>query len=248
VNAYVRVAKGQKSGGFNASVQTGFLNPFAPEQLLQYEAGVKAELLDNRVTIDADVYTGDYKNLQRQVIRVIRGAPSVFVSNASKAKVSGGELEVSIAPVENLLISGGLGYTDAKYDLWEFVDPVTGSRQNLSANKFANTPKYTYSLSAQYTVPMGSDALEFALTLNGDSSYFLSPENQSDFVQKGYALLNGRVSYVLGQHWEFQIFADNITNKYYQTFGSVYGLPGGDLLVPVSGTPRMEGASITYRF
>lgn len=249
VNVYVRASKGQKSGGFNASVQTGFLNPFNPERLLQYEAGVKAELFDNRVRIDADVYTGDYEELQRQVVRIIRGAPSVFVSNASKATVNGAELEVSIAPVDHLLIRGGVGYTDASYDVWQFIDPVTGSRENLSSNKFALVPKYTYSLSAQYTVPVGSGDLSFSAVLNGNSSYFLSPENRLDFKQKNFALLSGRLSYTPeDKNWEVAIFASNITDEYYHTFGSVYGLPAGPLLVPVSGAPRMVGASLTYRF
>lgn len=249
VNVYFRAAKGQKSGGFNASVQTGFLNAFAPEQLMQYEAGVKAEFFDRRVRIDAAVYTGDYQDLQRQVVRIIRGAPSVFVSNASEATVNGAEIEVSISPIARLLLRGGIGYTDAQYGVWDFVDPVTGSREDLSANKFALVPEYTYNLSAQYTVPVGSADLGFSLLWTGSSDYFLSPENLANFKQGSYGLLSGRVSFVSSEkRWEAAIFANNITDEYYQTFGSVYGLPAGKLLVPVSGAPRMVGASITYKF
>lgn len=249
VNVYARVAKGQKSGGFNASVQTGFLNPFDPETLLQYEAGVKADLFDRKLRIDASAYFGQYDDLQRQVVRIIRGAPSVFVSNAKSARVNGAELEVVFTPVRNFTLSGGLGYTDAKYKIWEFIDPVTGGREDLSANDFALVPEWTYSVSGNYRVNLEEANLNFALTWSGSSGYFLAPENRPDFRQGSFGLLSGRIALTpANERWELAIFGNNLTNEVYDTFGSVYGLPAGALLVPVTGAPRMIGASATVRF
>lgn len=249
VNVYARVAKGQKSGGFNASVQTGFLNPFDPETLLQYEAGVKANLFERKLRIDASVYFGDYKGLQRQVVRIINGAPSVFVSNAESARVNGAELEVSFTPVRNFVLRGGLGYTDAKYKVWEFVDPVTARREDLSANDFALVPEFTYSVSGNYHMNVKDFDLNFVLTWSGSSGYFLAPENRADFKQEGFGLLSGRIALTPNNdRWELAIFGNNLTNEVYDTFGSVYGLPAGPLLVPVTGAPRMIGASATFRF
>jgi iron complex outermembrane recepter protein len=249
VMVYARAAKGQKSGGFNASVQTGFLNPFNPETLLQYEVGLKSELFDRRVRLDIAAYSGDYKQIQRQVIRIIRGAPSVFVSNAAAATVKGAEAELTVAPAEGLQLRAGVGYTDAEYDAWNFVDPITGARENLSRNRFALVPKYTYRLAAQYSRDLGSATVHASANWNGTSKYWLSPENRPDFVQEGYGLLSARLAIEIhDEDWEFAVFGNNLTDKYYQTFGSVYGLPAGALLVPVSGQPRMVGASVTYRF
>lgn len=249
VNVYARVAKGQKSGGFNASVQTGFLNPFDPETLLQYEAGVKADLFERKLQINASAYFGEYEDLQRQVVRIIAGAPSVFVSNAESARVNGAELEVSFRPIPNFLLTGGLGYTDAKYKVWEFIDPVINSREDLSNNDFALVPEFTYSVSGNYHMNVRDFDLNFVLTWAGSSSYFLSPENRADFKQKGFGLLSGRIALTpSNERWELAIFGNNLTNEVYDTFGSVYGLPGGALLVPVTGAPRMIGASATFRF
>jgi len=249
VNVYARVAKGQKSGGFNASVQTGFLNPFEPEKLLQYEAGLKAELFDRKLRVNASVYVGEYEDLQRQVVRIIRGAPSVFVSNAESADVNGAEIEVTFSPTRNFVLTGGLGYTDAKYNTWEFVDPVTGSREDLSGNDFALVPKYTYNFAAKYDLDLSDFNMNFSLVWTGSSSYFLSPENRLDFTQGAFGLLSGRIALTpRDENWELAIFGNNLTNKSYDTFGSVYGLPGGTMLIPVTGAPRMFGASATYRF
>lgn len=249
VMAYARAAKGQKSGGFNASVQTGFLNPFNPETLLQYELGLKSELFDRRVRFDVAAYSGDYKQIQRQVIRIIRGAPSVFVSNAAAATVKGAEAELTVAPAEGLQLRAGIGYTDAEYDAWNFVDPVTGAREDLSKNRFAIVPKYTYRLSAQYRRDLGPAIVSASASWNATSKYFLSPENRNDFIQDGYGLLSARLAVLMrDEDVEVALFGNNLTDKYYNTFGSVYGLPAGALLVPVSGQPRMVGASLTYRF
>jgi len=249
VNVYARVAKGQKSGGFNASVQTGFLNPFSPEQLLQYEAGLKAELFDRMLRVNAAVYVGEYEDLQRQVVRIIRGAPSVFVSNAESADVNGAELELTFSPTRNFVLTGGLGYTDAKYNTWEFIDPVTNSREDLSDNDFGLVPEFTYNFSAKYDLEMSDFNMIFSLVWSGSSSYFLSQENRDDFIQEGFGLLSGRIALTPSdENWELAIFGNNLTNKTYDTFGSVYGLPGGAMLIPVTGAPRMVGASATYRF
>lgn len=246
---YGRASKGQKSGGFNASVQTGFLNPFNPESLIQYEVGLKSEFWDDRVRLNADVYTGTYDNLQRQLIRFIKGAPSVIASNAGSATIKGSEVEVEAIPFEHLTIQANGGYTDAKYKVWHFVDPVTGSVEDLTRNKFANVPKYTYSLSATYEIPMEEGTLLSTLTYDGRSSYFLSPENLPEFQQSGYGLLSARIAFTTSDgKWEVAVSGSNLTNKYYQTFGSVYPLPTGPLMVPVSGLPRMVRGSVTYAF
>ncbi len=248
VRLYARASKGDKSGGFNASVQTGFLNPFNPESLTQFETGVKSEWLDNRLVVNVSAYYSIYDDLQRQVIRIIGGAPSVWASNAGSADISGGELEVVALPLDNLTLRGSFGYTYAKYNTWNFVDPVTHAVEDLSHNKFDLVPRYTYSLSANYVVPLETGSLGFQIDWNAKDSYQLSPENRTDFVQGSYGLLNARVAFTTEDtRWEMAIFGTNLADTTYQVFGSVYPVPGG-LLVPVTGAPRMFGATVTYRY
>lgn len=67
--------------------------PFKPEQLTDVELGVKANELGGRLTLTADVFTGNYDNMQRLLAKLIGNTPTTLVINAGKARVSGLETE-----------------------------------------------------------------------------------------------------------------------------------------------------------
>src|SRR5581483_8829889 len=60
INTYATAAKGFRSGGFN--------NPgipdYGPEKIWSYELGTKMSLLQNRLRLDAAVFTSDYNDYQ----------------------------------------------------------------------------------------------------------------------------------------------------------------------------------------
>src|SRR6185437_12162022 len=67
-NIYARVARGHKSGGFNAGPSS---NPdqvvFQPETLTSYETGYKTKLLDDRLEFDGDIYYLGYVDAKYEV-------------------------------------------------------------------------------------------------------------------------------------------------------------------------------------
>src|SRR5690606_40540608 len=64
---------------------------------------------------NASVFLNKYTDLQLSTQGVVDGTPAILVGNAGKAKLKGGELEVTAAPAEGLLLNFGLAYLDQKF-------------------------------------------------------------------------------------------------------------------------------------
>ena len=113
--AYLRGGRGQRSGGWNIPINTLQDEPFKPEQLTDVELGVKANELGGRLTLTADVFTGNYDNMQRLLAQLIGNTPTTLVINAGKARVSGAETEAGLVLTPRLRLQGSFGYTWAQY-------------------------------------------------------------------------------------------------------------------------------------
>ncbi|MET0656949.1 MAG: TonB-dependent receptor, partial [Steroidobacteraceae bacterium] len=114
VLAYVSYNRGIKSGGY------GPLSPldtaaFDPEQLDAYEVGVKSELLDRRLRLNASAFWYDYKDIQVQIVQ----GSSTFTQNAASARIRGIDLEMQAALGAHFTLSGNLAYTDGEYEDYE---------------------------------------------------------------------------------------------------------------------------------
>ncbi len=64
VMVYATANKGFKSGGFNDALGDADGIGFGPETLWNYEAGVKAEVLDRRAVINVAAYYMDWASIQ----------------------------------------------------------------------------------------------------------------------------------------------------------------------------------------
>lgn len=115
---FASATRGFKSGGWNArAVLADQLLPFGPETIWSYEAGFKSAWFDQRLHLNV---TGFY--LQGNDLQ----APSAFVNSASRAlsfitqnaadfRNHGLEMELTVAPVEQLNLFVNVGYQKAEY-------------------------------------------------------------------------------------------------------------------------------------
>ena len=123
IAVYARHGLGQKAGGINipvASIDSPII--FAPEEVRDYEIGLKADdLLGGTLGFNVAVFYSDYTNLQRNIGTLIPGTAITATAtvNAGAATVQGIEFDFRWRPVDGLTISGFAGYTDAEYD--EFI-------------------------------------------------------------------------------------------------------------------------------
>ena len=154
---YATVSKGFKSGG----VQVGTTlvdQSYDPEQIWNYEVGLKSDFLDGRMRLNAAAFYMDWQDLQASfaVATVDDAGTIVFesgIQNAAAATNYGMEAELSLLVTDDLLVNVAGGYLHAKFD--NFTNAyVDGAIVDLSGRRMLNAPEWTASADAQYSFPV----------------------------------------------------------------------------------------------
>lgn len=249
INLYVRASKGQRSGGLDDTPTN--IASFEPERLQDYEIGIKADLFDRRLRANIALFTGNYDNVQRTVLLVDpNNVPYSSVFNAAKARVRGIEAETTIQPIDILRFSGSLGYTDAEYKTFTDTRPGPTLGSDASGNRFSQVPKWTYSLSGDLNIPTEIGRFQARVDYNWQSRVYFEVFNTAALQQKGYGLLNSRISFTPdvtgGLEPEISVFAKNIGNTRYNVDGVSFA--GGNAVVFRNTEPRTYGVELKVRF
>ncbi len=269
VMTYLSAAKGYKGGGFNDGIQTRCyrsplpncgLNEYLPENLWTYEAGIRTDLFDRRVRLNATAFLTKYKDQQIQLADP--GPPPLVYTVNGDSTVKGFEVEFLASPVQDFVLKASVGYVDASYD--KDIRGASGAVAVTPAVPFYRSPKWSYTLGASYKVPV-AEAGDVALDLNwGWKAKQLSYPSPTNFVTlPSYGLLNGRIAFEAKGGWTMALYGNNLTNKYYLTGGfdpsgpsskPTPGLTGvahdrvfGFTMLDI-GRPREVGAELSYKF
>jgi len=150
LNVYATVRKGFKSGGFNGTAIDPADQFFQPEEVTDYEAGVKglSELGGWQVRYAVDVFYDDYTNIQR-FVNLATVPASTVTRNAAAGSIAGVDLDVTVAPTDWFSASLQYTYLDAKYD--SYTDALLG---DLSNSKFPNTPEHQLNFTPRVQIPL----------------------------------------------------------------------------------------------
>jgi iron complex outermembrane receptor protein len=225
--AYANVARGYKGAGWSQiSVKPGQDTYVKPEIPMNYELGVKSMLFDRKLRLNAAVFITNYKDYQAQVYDPTPPVARILTANAGSLKTYGAELEFDARPVDHLSLSGGVAYIHAKFH--EFnnqpcypgqtaAEGCVGGFASGSGKDLPNSPRWTYTLAANYTPPIGN-GLKAILSAN---YYWRSSANFSALgdprsVIKAYGLLGGSIGVAAeNDSWKLQVFAKNLLDKRY---------------------------------
>jgi iron complex outermembrane receptor protein len=223
---YATAAKGFRPGGLVPTVPsaqalgcpaqlaalgltTQQTHKYQSDSLWNYELGTKTAWLDNRLTVNADVFYIDWKDIQQQILL---GCGFQFRTNAGAAKSEGTELEVHARPLHGLDISGGVGYQHAV-----ITKAGAGGAQSplQPGDRVYQVPDWTGNASATYTVPLTS---RFSLVNNLTYSYVGESKsaNNNPFdprTRSPYALLDARCALAFGRN-EIALVGKNLTNEH----------------------------------
>ncbi|MGH6780949.1 MAG: TonB-dependent receptor, partial [Sphingomonadaceae bacterium] len=117
VMAYATVSRGYKGPGFSGLTVT---SPTAdqsvrPEIPTNYELGLRSTLMDHRVLVNATIFRTDFKDFQAQVADLSSPTYATRITNAGNLRTQGVELTLGYRPTEELTLSGGATWLDAKY-------------------------------------------------------------------------------------------------------------------------------------
>ena len=122
---------------------------FKDESLWNYEVGVKSSF--ERVTLNGSLFYADIENLG---VNVDAGACSSRVTiSVPEAHTMGGELELSVQPMDALLVTFAGSYVEAEFD--STVNATDGSVQDgiKDGNRIPSVPNWQLSAVATYTMP-----------------------------------------------------------------------------------------------
>ncbi len=249
VFTYFTVAKGFKGGGFDDTpanpAQT--ITPFDPETVWNYEIGVKTDLLDNRMRLNATVFYMDYKDLQ--VTQTNAACLCNLTDNAASAEIQGVEAEFQFAATEDLRLSLSGSYVDATYKdfLESAIIPGTNPPQRLdsSGNFLQRTPETQLSAGIDYTVSVGSfgRALNFRLNYSWQSEMYWATDNIAE--EPSYGLLDARIGFAPeNARWSMAIWGRNVTDELYR----VNIIPFFGEEVSQFGAPRTYGVDFGWKF
>jgi iron complex outermembrane receptor protein len=228
---YFRYSNGYKAGGFNPrSTSASSAAGYAPEKADSFEFGMKSDLLDRHVRLNADIFYTSYNDLQ---ISVIQPDVSVIINNAGKATYKGAEIELTVLPVNGLQLSGSLGYVDPKFKKY-VINAVTGL-DIADIAKFGSTSKLTTNLRAQYT---------FTKTAIGNLTMSASWSRLSSRYFGSNPLTSPRIELIKAPAWNnvgaqiglseipvsflsdnltVQVYGRNLLNKYQRVDGIDFG-------------------------
>ena len=214
---YLTYTEGYKAGGiqFTASTEAVAREVFDPEELSAYEFGIKSELLENTLRLNASVFYYDYQDLQVQRVdtSLSGGLPIAFTSNAAESEITGFEFDMNWVPLEGLDIRFAYAYLDTEYN--DFIGP---GGEDFSGNPLPSSPENTVIGSVDYTATVGGG---WMVSVGTDWTWideFNFDVTDDDEHTKGgdYTLGAARLAFISpDDHWTIAAFVNNLTDEEY---------------------------------
>jgi outer membrane receptor protein involved in Fe transport len=253
LDLYATYAQGRRP---EVLASDGASTPYGPtifskepsETLDDYEGGVKARLLDRRLSLDGAFYYNQYHNFSTTLFE-----NNQFVTvDAGNATTYGFEGQGTWAVTSMADIYATYTYTHGRYDNGilqgnqfrltpEHVVTIAASlRHHALGGVFDLIPNFRYSSKEFFNADNGTPAI-----LKGEG--LLVQPLQFNQYQNGYGVADLRLSYARDNaHWKLEAFVTNLTDtKFLKDDGNT----GLDLGLPtvIAGEPRFYGLSFTIR-
>lgn len=197
---YASFETGYHAGGF--SFARG-LESYKPETINAYVIGSKNRLFDNRVQLNLETFLWKYKDQQFSQFGYDLGSPpaTVFLTrNIGNSTIKGFDVDLDFLATDNTLLTAKVQYLDTKYDSFVYFVPNQGLppittcgyeptsqttstgtisvfRVDCSGMPAFNAPKWSVSLNAEQTVPLG----DLKIVLQADTRYRSASWTSADY-------------------------------------------------------------------
>ncbi len=272
VMAYASISEGYKGGGYNSrGTVPENIGPYDEETVVAYEIGIKTDLLERRLRLNAAVFLNEFEDLQSSVTRQGAVRTENITTNIAEAETSGVEIELIWLPMADLRLGLNLAYLHSRFT--EFCDdvdgpsptpfpsdcggPITpvlvnGTTQFLVAEDqtsldLANAPRINGSLTVDYDINLSQGRI----SIYGDVRYTddyntWGRDNDPGFVRDSVALVNGHVAFTdTEERYEIMLYGRNLTDKEVLS-GAIR--TGTNPLIQYYQPPREMGLQLTVNF
>lgn len=271
--AYVNYSEGFRSGGFGgrATAPDNF-GPYDPEEVEQWEVGVKSTLLDNTLQLNVTLFSIDYNDKQEDIVKpgTDGQATLTVVQNASTASIEGLEMDFTWIVAAGFSLRGNIGLLDAEFDSY-LVESATGM-VDLSGLDLRRAPEMTAGLGALWEHELSNGGFIIAnLNYTWKDDYYISATANLDHSPAGYTdnpskvdsfgIVDASINYET-EHWTFSVFGKNLTDEEYLMSFLDVGANGvatsatdstavyapGAWSFGTPNRPRYFGAEVQYKF
>lgn len=259
INTYLKLATGYKSGGYNirASNEAGYSRGFDEEIITTWELGLKSELFDQRVRLNAAAYFSVWDDIQLNLNDSSTPADvrDTNVINAGEGEISGLELDITALLYEGLTATITYALQDS-----EFTKVVDPDDPTLSEDDFVftNVPDHQYTIGLNYDYPLSFGELNANLNYNWvDDRLDSQRKFEADIgrsVIESYGLLGAYIglSDIDLQGWgslDVSLWGKNLTDEEYFTSAPTILQDAGAYAKAVTwGEPLSYGIDVVLRF
>ena len=246
IMVYASYAEGFKSGGFFGRITSADnVRKFNPEEVDTWEVGIKSDWWNQRLRLNATLFSSDYKDKQEDIIVADAGGNvDTIVLNAADATMDGVEVELTALLYEGLTFFAQGGYLDAKYD--EFIiEDVPGVPEDGSDLDMRNAPEYTFGAGLNYTHSLfDHSTMTYAVNYNWRDEYVTIFNNDPLGQKDSAGFWNANIDYRYKDILTVSVYGRNIGDERY--FRAV-------LIPPISSfgqwnEPENYGVTVTYEF
>jgi iron complex outermembrane receptor protein len=280
---YASYSRGYKAGGFNLDRSQAIglqtvpnpLNPTGPQITVpnftanpdtsfggefadSYEVGVKSQLFDNSLQLNATAFHQTFTDFQ---LNTFVGT-AFIVETIPEVKSIGVDMDFLYFPpmVDGLTLQGGVTFTETQFSDFEAADLTNPSRfpslARLPEARMAFAPKWSSSLAATYEHDL-TEGLQMRsnVSVKYTSSYNTGSDLHPIKNQDGFALVNGRIG--IGspdERWTVELWGQNLTDEDYLqvAFNGPFQVDETNDAISVYdaflGAPRTYGITLRSRF
>ena len=255
VHGYISHNLGFKSGAFNGN---SFTNPpVNPEQLTATEVGIKSQLFDNRLRLNASYFHYNYKDVQVRSLAPPAVAGNPILLNVARERIKGVDLDFALVPLRGLTINGALEILDGKYADYPGATCVTpGTRVvggvtigapvaavcNQAGFRIAYAPPLSASLGATYKLDTANGEFTFNVNDKYNSSYPMAAGVV--IYEAKLQLFDASIGWLApNKHVEVQAWGRNLTDRYHY----VTAIQSTNFAVAPA-APRTYGLTLGYHF
>ena len=249
---YSSLSRGFRSGGFSMRVGAAELSDpsvraafYDRERVEQLEVGVRSDLADGAVRLNATAFHQQWDGIQRNIQQSVNVQKT---ANVEKSHVSGVELELNAIIGSDLVASGDQLRLDGSFGkIWTGYDSayLVGSA-DLRNQDFASPDLTAFaSLTYRHAVRGLGGSMNWKITYQYISDW--NVEGPVDPSGRGkieaQSIVDASIAYSSSDgRWQVRVFGKNLLNDQYY----VNTVPAGSVGWP--GAPRSYGVTAVYQY
>jgi iron complex outermembrane receptor protein len=238
IMAYATVSQGYRLGGFNpvAPCPEGVLTgqnvcalpreqQFLPDKTLNKEIGLRTQWFDHRLTVNADVYYIDWKDVQ--VNGITQNGAVGITTNGARAVSKGVEWSLQGALPYGFGVTANYTYTNAKLtqavkglvdDRYTLTGVTPGAGDAQAGDRLPGSPEHKGAVYASWSHGLPNDAVfraDYGVALQ--SNVFTKVGDRASGEALGGFATHQLAFSVEKDNWMVGLYGENIWNKYAAT-------------------------------